>query len=60
MEENRKKINESIVNDIAKKILSIKYGSITITVHNSRIVQTEIAEKKRYENARLVEKGGGI
>jgi len=60
MEENKKSINESIVNEIAKKILNIKYGSITITVHNSRIVQTEIAEKKRYESAWPSEKGGGI
>ena len=60
MEENKKSINESIVNDIAKKIISIKYGSITITVHNSRIVQTEIAEKERYESTWLIEKGGDI
>ena len=60
MEEDRKSINESIVNDIAKKIPNIRYGSITITVHNSRIVQVEITEKRRYENAWLVEKGGGI
>ena len=60
MEENRKSINESIVNEIAKKILNIKYGSITITVHNSRIVQTEITEKKSYESTWPIEKGGGI
>ncbi|MCX5642842.1 MAG: DUF2292 domain-containing protein [Candidatus Omnitrophica bacterium] len=60
MEGNKKSINESIVNEIAKKIRNIKYGSITITIHNSKIVQTEIAEKERYENAGQIEKGGGI
>lgn len=67
MEENRKNIegstkliNESIVSDAVKKILNIKYGSITFTVHNSKIVQVEATEKKRYDDAWLLEKGGGI
>ncbi|MFH0795887.1 MAG: YezD family protein [Candidatus Omnitrophota bacterium] len=60
MDEHRKDVNESIINDIDKTIRNIKYGSITITVHNARIVQVEVTEKKRYDDRWLVEKGGGI
>ncbi|MEI8349545.1 MAG: YezD family protein [Candidatus Omnitrophota bacterium] len=53
-------VNDAIVKDISDAIHNLKYGTVTIMVHNSRIVQAEVTEKKRFDDIWLVEGGGGI
>ncbi len=53
-------INDSIIKDLAEQVLKLKYGTIVIKVHDSKIVQVEVTERTRYEDVWLVEKGGGI
>jgi hypothetical protein len=52
--------NDVIIRDIKKAITGLDYGTVTIKVHNSKIVQVEITQKKRFDNTGLFEKGGGI
>ena len=57
---NESAINDAIVRDISNAIAGLDYGTVTIKVHNSKIVQVEITQKKRFDDARQFEKGGGI
>lgn len=52
--------NDAIIRDIRTAIADLDYGTVTIKVHGSKIVQIEITQKKRFDDAGLVEKGGGI
>jgi len=52
-------INDAIIKDISEAVHNVKYGTVTITVHNSKIVQVEIAQKNRFDDVWLIE-GGGI
>lgn len=60
--DNQKKniINDAIIKELNDAVGNIKYGGINITVHNSRIVQVEVSEKKRFDDVWTVEEGGGI
>ena len=49
-----------ILKRVSKALNGVKYGSVTITVHNSRVVQIEKSEKIRYDDDQYVVKGGGI
>jgi hypothetical protein len=51
--------NEKIVNEISQAVTGLEYGSVLIKVHDSKIVQVEITERKRFDEFK-VEKGGGI
>jgi len=53
-------INDAIIKDISKAVHRLKYGAITIILHNSKIVQVEVAEKNRFDDVWLIEEGGGI
>ena len=59
MENKKNIINDAIIKDIAGKINELKYGSVAIKVHNSKIVQIEVSQKDRFDDVWLVE-GGGI
>lgn len=39
-------IEESLAN-IREALLSLRYGSVAITVHEDRVVQIDVTEKKR-------------
>ncbi|MFA7595830.1 MAG: YezD family protein [Novosphingobium sp.] len=41
-----KHVEESLAN-IREALLSLRYGSIAITIHEDRIVQIDVTEKKR-------------
>ena len=41
-------INQTIINEIVLFLKQIKYGEVIVTVHNSRVVQIEKREKKRF------------
>lgn len=53
-------INDAIIKDINDTIGPLEYGTVTIKVHNSKIIQVEVAEKKRFEDIWHIEGGGGI
>jgi hypothetical protein len=53
-------VNDAIVNDIRDAVLGLDYGTVTIKVHNAKIVQIEITQKKRFDDNWKFEKGGGI
>ncbi len=53
-------INDAIIKELNNSVRDLKYGTINITVHNSKIVQVEVSEKKRFDNVWTIEEGGGI
>jgi len=59
-ENNEFATNDAIIRDIRNAIVGLDYGTVTIKVHNAKITQIEITQKKRYDDSGIVEKGGGI
>ncbi len=53
-------VNDAIIKDIADAVGSLDYGTVTIKVHESKIIQIEITEKKRFDDVWRVEGGSGI
>ena len=49
MDKLRKEIDQKILDEIVKAIQQINYGEVVITIHNSKIVQIEKKEKKRFQ-----------
>ena len=48
--DKRQHIDESLA-DIREALLSLRYGSVAITVHEDRVVQIDVTEKKRVNPA---------
>ncbi|MFH1904357.1 MAG: YezD family protein [bacterium] len=46
--EQKRNIDSKILNEIVKSIKQINYGEVVIIVHDSKIVQIEKKEKKRF------------
>ena len=46
--QNPKIIDKKVLDEILKFIQQISYGEVVITIHNSKIVQIERKEKKRF------------
>ena len=46
--EQERKIDKKILDEILKSIQQINYGEVVITIHDSKIVQIEKREKKRF------------
>ena len=57
---SRNIVNDAIIKDIASAIGSLEYGTITIKIHETKIIQIEVTEKKRFDDVWRVEGGGGI
>jgi hypothetical protein len=53
-------VNDAIIKDIATAVGSLDYGTVTIKVHEAKIVQIEVTEKKRFDDIWRLEGGGGI
>lgn len=53
-------VNDAIIKEIIEMLNSFEYGSIHITVHNSKIVQIDRTQKVRFDDVWSLEKGGGI
>lgn len=53
-------VNDAIIKDIAGAVDALEYGTIAIKVHNSKIIQIEVTEKKRFDEAWQIGEGGGI
>ena len=52
MRETAQKINikQDVLEEILKSIQQINYGEVVITIHDSKIVQIERREKKRFQS----------
>jgi hypothetical protein len=48
MTEEKKQINQKVLDEIIEAIGKIKYGQIVITVYDSKVVQIEETKKKRF------------
>jgi len=57
---SRKFLNDSIIKEISDAAGSLEYGEVNIKVHDKKIIQIEIAEKKRFDDVWKLEEGGGI
>ncbi len=53
-------VNDAIIKEINDAVGTLEYGAVTIKVHDRKIIQIEIAEKKRFDDIWKVEEGGGI
>lgn len=51
--------NEKITNKVLSSLKGLRFGSVVITVHNSRVVQIDRIEKSRFDDLQL-EFGDGI
>ena len=47
--EQTEKIDKRILDEILKFIQEINFGEVVITIHDSKIVQVEKREKKRFQ-----------
>jgi len=59
-QEFRSASTEAVMQDLKRAIAALAYGTVTIKVHNGRITQVEITEKRRFDLPMEFEKGGGI
>lgn len=53
-------VNEAIAKEIAKSVQGLSFGTVTIKVHNSKIVQLEVTENKRFDDFWANQNGSGI
>lgn len=60
LKQNKNILNETILKEIRDAVDSLEYGSIIIKVHNKKIIQIEVTEKKRFDDIWKLEEGGGI
>lgn len=48
MKEGQKEIDPQILDEIIKAVQKMKYGEVVITVYNSKVVQIQETNKKRF------------
>ncbi len=53
-------VNDAILKEISDAIHRLAFGTVTIKINHSKIVQIEVAENRRYDDVWSVEGGGGI
>ena len=53
-------VNDAIIRDITASIGSLEYGTVNIKIHERKIIQIEVTEKKRFDDVWRIEGGGGI
>lgn len=56
----KKFINDSILQEITDALAGLTYGTVTIKLHDAKITQIEIAQRRRFDDVWLIEEGGGI
>jgi len=57
---NNKEIDETLIKRIIQALDGLKFGSVLITVHNSKVVQIDRIEKVRFERDPQVDLGSDI
>jgi hypothetical protein len=58
--ESKEALTDDVLEELVKAIKRLTYGTITLKVHNAKIAQMEITEKRRFDEQRGFEKGDGI
>jgi len=53
-------VNDAIIKEISDAVGSLNYGEVTIKIHDSKIVQIDVSERKRFDDVWKLEEGGGI
>ena len=53
-------VNDAIIKEISDAVETLSFGTVTVKVHERKIIQVEVAEKKRFDDIWRVEEGGGI
>ncbi len=53
-------LNDAIIKEIRDAAGSIEYGTVALKVHGGKIIQIEVTQKKRFDDAWKIEEGGGI
>ena len=53
-------INDAIIKEISDAVSSLDYGTVTIKIHDAKIIQIDVSERKRFDDVWRVEEGGGI
>ena len=53
-------VNDAILKEISDAIHHLAFGTVTIKVNDSKIVQIEVAENKRFDDVWSLEGGSGI
>ncbi len=53
-------VNDAIIKEISDAVESLDYGTVTIKIHDSKIIQIDVSERKRFDDVWRVEEGGGI
>ncbi len=48
MKEEKREIDPKILSEIVEAVGKMKYGEVVITIHNSKTVQIEERNKKRF------------
>lgn len=46
--DRKRKIDQKILDEIIKSIQQINYGEVVVIIHDSKVVQIEKKEKKRF------------
>jgi hypothetical protein len=58
--ESKEALTDDVLDELVKAIRRLTYGTITLKVHNAKIMQMEITEKRRFDEQPRFEKGDGI
>ena len=53
-------VNDAILKEISDAIHRLAFGTVTIKINHSKIIQIEVAENRRFDDVWSVEGGGGI
>ncbi len=53
-------VNDAIIKDIAQAVEALEYGTVTVKVHDKKITQVEVAQRKSFQDVWRIEEGGGI
>ena len=59
-ETSKRTLNETILKEIGSAVASLEYGTVSIKVHDSKIIQIEVTERKRFDEVWKMEGGSGI
>jgi hypothetical protein len=59
-QQSRSIVHDAILKEIAGAINSLEYGTVTIKVHESKVIQIEVAERKRFDDVWKLSEGAGI
>jgi hypothetical protein len=57
---SKKLINDSLIKEISTAVETLEYGEVIIKVHNNKIIQIDVSEKRRFDDVWKIEGGGGI